>query len=40
MAGLAALADELDRLAADIARQGEAVQRCRAATAYGAGEES
>ncbi len=40
MAGLAALADELDRLAADIARQGEAAQRCRAATAYGAGEES
>ncbi len=35
---LASLAEGLDRLAADIAHKGEAAQRCRAATAYGAGE--
>jgi hypothetical protein len=32
--GLAALADALDRLAADIARQGEAARRRQAADAY------
>ncbi len=40
VADLAALTQGLDRLTADLVRQGEAVRRCRAASAYGAGEET